>query len=936
MRLGLFFLCFVYFLLPGVHSAVAQETDRPSDLPTPTDTLDIPSRDTLAVPSEMLPPASDTLLAPSVAAPQSGDGELDQPVTFSAADSLVIVFDDSTGDVGSLFGQAGVTYGEAELKAYRIDILFDIDELRATGLPSDTGQVGRPQFAQGGEAFVGNRLAFNLATERGRVVGARTNIEDGFIQAGVVKLSRDSTIYVAEGAYTTCDCEEDPSYTLRSDRMKIVDEEWIYTGPIQLFLFNIPTPLWLPFGFLPAREGRRSGPLPPRYGEDERGFYLRGWGWYQAISDYMDLQVEFGLWTLGSWQVAPLYRYAKRYQYRGQLGIDYGRSRSGESDDPDFQKYSTTSVRWNHSQEISPTSSFNANVNLSSQNYLRAVSEQYDDRVRQTIQSSVRYSKTWRQAGRNLGVNMNHRQLLSTGSVSATLPSVSFSQSARKPFQREATSGASERWYERITYSYNSSLDNRYAFDPLTPAELSGRPDSSEAADVSWVEAMFSPSRFRQATGDDAPFETKASHRISSSANFTVNRIPIIDKVFRLYLAPNFNYTEDWFLRTERRRFDEDAGRVQRDKVSDWLALRQFSAGISSNTTFYGTFPLRVGPFQGLRHTVRPSLSFSYRPDFYDPFWGYTDTYINRDGAEERYAIVSGVQQGVQQAISFSVNNVFETKRVRPDTTEAQNQRPETFQFLNLDFNSSYNVAADSFKLAPLQLSARTRLLDQIDLRASSTFSPYALSDARTREVDRFLFQESRFGLARLTRLNVSLNTSFQSSRSGASRPRTEPRARQSGSPLDFAGDAPLGAGDPLQSSYYDTPTGYADFAIPWSLSVSMTYNYFRTFQGSGEQRRLEDDFNAIVNTNFDFNLTPNWKIQGRSGYDFKQQELVYTSLSILRDFECWEMAINWVPFGPYQSYSFDLHVKSGHLRDLLRLRQPRSDVQGQFGRLVQ
>ncbi len=936
MRLGLFFLLLAYCLLPGVRTAEAQDADRPSDLPVPVDTLDVPLRDTLTARSDELLATPDSPQAPNLSAQAPGGNELDQPVTFSAADSLVIVFNDSTGDVGSLFGQAGVTYGDADLKAYRIDILFDIDELRATGAPSDTGLVGRPQFAQGTEAFAGNQLAFNLSTERGRVVGARTNIEDGFIQAGVVKLSRDSTIYIADGAYTTCDCEEDPSYTLRSDKMKIVDQEWIYTGPIQLYLFNIPTPLWLPFGFLPAREGRRSGPLPPRYGEDERGFYLRGWGWYQAISDYMDLQVEFGLWTLGSWQVAPLYRYAKRYGYRGQLGIDYGRSRSGERGDPDFQKFSTTSVRWNHSQEISPTSSFNANVNLSSQNYLRSVSEQYDDRVRQTIQSSVRYSKSWRESGRNLGVDMNHRQLLSTGSVTATLPSISYSQSARKPFSRELRSGLSERWYERITYSYNSSLDNRYAFDPLNPDTLRAHGDP-EAVDISWLEAMFSPDRYRRATGNDAPFETRASHRISSSANFTVNRVPVINRTFRLNVAPNFNYTEDWFLRTERRRFDEEAGRVQRESVSDWLALRQFSAGVSSNTTFYGTFPLRVGPFQGLRHTVRPSLSFSYRPDFFDPFWGYTDTYLDPNGVDVRYPIVSGVQQGgVQKAVNFSINNVFETKRVRPDTTDQQGRLPETLQFLNLDFNSSYNVAADSFKLAPLQLSARTRLLDQVDLRVSSTFSPYALSDARTREVDRFLFQETRFGLARLTRLNVSLNTSFRSGRSGTGRPLTEARARQSASALDYAGDPPFESGDPFRTPNYNTPDGYVDFAIPWSLNVSMTYNYFRAFQGFGDERRLEDDFNAIVNTNFDFNLTPSWKIQGRSGYDFKQQELVYTSLSILRDFECWEMAINWVPFGPYQSYSFDLHVKSGHLRDLLRLRQPRSDVQGRFGSLTQ
>ena len=82
----------------------------------------------------------------------------------------------------------------------------------------------------------------------------------------------------------------------------------------------------------------------------------------------------------------------------------------------------------------------------------------------------------------------------------------------------------------------------------------------------------------------------------------------------------------------------------------------------------------------------------------------------------------------------------------------------------------------------------------------------------------------------------------------------------------------------------------------------------------------------------FDFALTPKWRIQGNSGYDFERGELVTTRLYIVRDFECWEMSFNWVPFGDFQQYGFDLHVKSGKLRELLRIQQPRADVRDRFG----
>ncbi|RMF61895.1 MAG: LPS-assembly protein LptD, partial [Bacteroidetes bacterium] len=256
---------------------------------------------------------------------------LKEPVRFSARDSLIVTFDDVAGDTGTLYGESHVAYGDVVLSAYGVTILFDRRELQAFGLPVDTGMVGRPRIQQGSETFSGRILAFNLQTERGRVVGAQTRIEDGFIRAGIAKVKEDSVIYIKDGAYTTCSCVDDPSYSLRSSKMKIVNKKWIYTGPLQLYLYNIPTPLWLPFGFLPAQSGRRSGPLPPQYGEDEFGFYLRGWGWYFALSDYMDLQLKGSLWTRGSWGINALYRYNKRYTYSGQLEVDFSRLRRGES-----------------------------------------------------------------------------------------------------------------------------------------------------------------------------------------------------------------------------------------------------------------------------------------------------------------------------------------------------------------------------------------------------------------------------------------------------------------------------------------------------------------------------------------------------------------------------------------------------------------------------
>lgn len=846
-------------------------------------------------------------------------GDLSAPVRFTAADSATVTLG-AGGDVGSLFGSATVEYEQTLVEAQRIDILMDREELRASGVPGDT--LGRPRITQGAEVFTGLEAAFNLRTRRGRFVAAQTEYEEGFITAGVVKAVEDSTLFVRDGVYTTCECVEDPSYSLRSDRMKIVNRKWIYTGPIQLYLYNIPTPLWLPFGFLPAREGRRSGPLPPSYGEDEFGFYLRDWGWYFALNDYMDLQLQGGFWTLGSWETSTLYRYRKRYGFDGQLQLDIGRFKTGESGDPGFTVRRTSAFRWNHNQEIGLSSNFSADVNLSSSSYLRAVSQDYDDRVRQDIRSSLRYSKRW--SGQSLTVQASQRQVLSTGAVNMTVPSVSFSQRSFKPLQSSnGTPGRSERFWEKLTMSYSSTLTNRYDFAPLPDEQLIERGDSA-AIGISWFDAFLDPAEYRRATGDEEQFDFEVSHRIPLSAPFTVRSLPPFGTI-NLNLSPNFTYTEDWFIRTEDRMLSEDSSSVVVGSTPGFFALRQFSAGASAGTIFYGTFPIRAFGLDGVRHTVRPDVSFSYRPDFSAEKWGYTDTYIDANGNEVQYALVDGVQRFRQETLTFSLNNTFESRRASVDTTATRDARRQnrTFKLFDLNASTGLNLAADSSRMNDIRLTARTRIYDRVDVDFRSVFSPYALN-AEGEQIDEYDFS---FGkpLGRLTSANLTVRTSLRSSRGSGNRPLTAPRAGFPGSG-SMGSPGALGAPNPAQlQNTFRTPT--SDFSIPWSLGLDFTYGVRRF--------GFESTRSAILNTSFDLSLTPNWKVTGRSGYDFEQKQLATTNLALARDFDCWQMSFNWIPFGRYQSWGFDLHVKSSHLRDLLRIRQPKSDVKDRFGSVL-
>lgn len=856
---------------------------------------------------------------PHLVAAQDG-GTLDSPIEFSARDSLVLHFGSDLGDRGVLTGNASVSYEGIRLTAHFVDLLFEQDELVAYGISTDSGQVGSPVFSEGSETITGARLAYNMVTGRGRVTAARTQFEEGFIQAGIAKVREDSTIFIRDGLYTTCNCgpDETPSYSLRARRMKIVDQKWVYTGPIQLFIFNIPMPIWLPFGFLPYQEGRRSGPLPPQYGEDERGFFLKNWGWYLALNDKMDAQIRLGIWTRGSWQINPSFRYNQRDGYSGNLNVDFLRERSGERNDPDLVTRRTLSVRWSHSQTFSPTSRLSANVNLTSSSYLRTVSDQYTDNIRQSIGSSIQYNRTLR-GGRSISVNIRQQQVLSTGSVDLSFPQFSFSQTTKSPFKREV-GGRNQLWYERLQYSISSRVNNRYEFRPISDEKLIANGDTlanGQPVSYPWYEALFDEEKYRIATGrDEGRFRFNATHRVPISAPFAIQRLPLLGQL-RLNLSPNINYSEEWFISTERQKLNS-AGQTETIPEQGFFSLRQFNAGVSANTTIYGLFPVKVGSYRGLRHTVRPRVGFSYRPDFSSDIWGYTRTLLDDTGqavvdtlesgiTPRRYPIVRGVQSGLQNSISFGLDNTFETKKINIDSTGSDQTR--VLKLLTVNLSGSYNFAADSLRMSSIRVSARTNILGKMNVNFSSTFSPYKLNPDGRRMINDFVFSLRNFAFARLTQLSVRgsmrLRGQLRSTTTADSPPSQMPQ---------FGATSFATGGMANQFPSVGGLGGSQD----WSLDLSFVY------QISRPQRILRRS--ATVNAGFHFGLTPTWRVRGQTGYDFEQKKIVTTSLNLSKEFECWNMGFRWIPFGVFQSWGFDLHVKSGRLAEFLRFQQPRAD----------
>jgi hypothetical protein len=208
-----------------------------------------------------------------------------------------------------------------------------------------------------------------------------------------------------------------------------------------------------------------------------------------------------------------------------------------------------------------------------------------------------------------------------------------------------------------------------------------------------------------------------------------------------------------------------------------------------------------------------------------------------------------------------------------------------------LNIGASYNFFADSLNLSDISISGRTRLIDRLSVVFNMNLSPY-VQDSLGRKLNRWLVNESK-QLTRLTTADVALTLNLNG------KSKQVPYQSNKGTPEEVA-------------QINAQPMAFIDFNIPWNLMVSYNLRLNNTNSATDATRIIQ-----TLSFQGDVSFTPKWKIGFSSGYDFVQNDLSYTSLSIYRDLHCWEFSMTWVPFGAQQMWSFDLKVKSSVLQDL-------------------
>jgi hypothetical protein len=379
-------------------------------------------------------------------------------------------------------------------------------------------------------------------------------------------------------------------------------------------------------------------------------------------------------------------------------------------------------------------------------------------------------------------------------------------------------------------------------------------------------------------------------------------------------LAPTVVYRDVWYFKTIDKYWDDTINEVVTDTISGFDSYREYSAGISASTTVYGMLNFKKGKIQALRHVMRPSVSYSYRPDFsnyYDEYQASIDPEDIREYTRFENGIYGTPSKGLSSSIGMSLNNTLEAKVASKDPDDDE---PRKIKILNnLNLSTSYNIAADSLNWSPLRMTAGTQILkNKLGINLNASFDPYALNANGSRIG---IYNINNGGsLLRFTNANLTANYSITSKDIG----KDAKSSSGSGSGGANADDGPSMFGESLTNRNQQINTDEEKVKkttlykteMPWDLRVrySLTYN----------NTRAQNDITAnSVQISGNLEFSPKWRVGVSSGYDFESSGITYTQLRFERDLDSWRFSFNWVPFGDRATYYFFIGIKSGPLSDL-------------------
>lgn len=791
-------------------------------------------------------------------------------VTAVADDSATM---DMSHNISHLYGKVQVNYEDMQVNHGQI--VYDQAANKVVAAPSvdaslDTGILKKGTFTQGKEKFAYDSMQYNFKSKRAIVRNVQTQYGEGYMHSEQIKRNPDQVIYGTHSIYTTCALDT-PHFGIVASRIKVVPDKLIVSGPANIYIMGVPTPLFIPFALFPISQKQKSGFVIPTYTiEQARGLGLLNGGYYFYLNDHIDLLAQTNIYTKGSYAISAVSNYGNIYHYRGGFTVSYAYNKTGEDFEPGASTKKDFIINWRHASDAKarPGSTFNASVQLGTSTFYSNNSYDPNQILQNQYSSNISYSKTWQNKPFGFTISALHSQNTTTKEIDVTIPAVNFHVTQVNPFTSKKRIRA--KWYDKVTFSYTADLLNKAVF----------------------YDSTFNPSKFSSSN-----FQSGIRQTIPVSASYNIFR----------YINMSFtaNYNEYWLTEKLERGYSATDSKIDTIRNNGFYTARDYSAGVNFSTRIYGMKLFKKGGLRGIRHVVTPSVGLSYHPDFSSNPYGYyyqarLDTTYNY--YQQSYFVTSPIGQpvaGKAGLINFGVGNNLQIKvRNGSDTTGSGLKNVTLID--GLSFNGSYNMAVDSFNWSNMGVAFRTNILDKINISSTASYDPYAVDYNTGRRLPQTRAELGE-GFLKFRTASASLGANFHSKPAG-------------------------GAGNPTNSEEYARImrnagyNEYVDFNIPWSVNINYTLNANNAYTPWSKRDSLQLTHNFTMQG--ELQVTPRWKLSVNTGYNFTYKQLSLTSIDIFRDLHCWAMHLQTFPFGPRKSYNFTLNVKAAVLQDLKLMRR--------------
>jgi len=802
------------------------------------------------------------------------DDSMESRVKYSCTDSIVA---DLITNKISLYGAAIVEYEGITMSADLIEMDTEKKEVYCIyTLDKDGNRVGIPKFEDATESFTAATIRYNFETEKGYIEELKTQQEEIHLHMGAAKRHNNDEIHFTQGKFTTCDLDE-PHFHFQLSKAVMVPNERIATGPMNLWIKGIPTPLGLPFSVIPTKDQEaESGLITPMFiPVSQYGFGFQDLGYYFPIKKSELIQTTFygSLYSRGTFELKNQTDYKKRYKYNGLLNLGYSSFR--QPFPADSIRNQKIVVQWRHQQEAkaNPYWRFNSSVNFQSDNNgktnLDPLSQQY---YQNNFNSDINLIRSFPGKPVTIGLKAALKQNSASKNLDADLPTLNVNVNRFFPFKglRKNSIGG-DKFYEKIGVTYALEAKNR---------------------------AIFNDSLLRDQRFDliQNQFQNGIQHRLGMSYP-----LQLFKKIVTLNTTANYNLRMNF--QSIEKRYDLDKNAIVNDTLRG-LGISQdasFQTELSTNLYAYYSF---VGKGEmKMRHVLTPRVSMRFQPNtssyktetlgplnkevYYSPF----ESSLYREGVGRDIGL-----------ISYSLNNTFELKHKDKKDTVSGFKKTRIIDALSISGN--YDIFKDSMQFSDISLQLRVAPIKGLSIVSRADISPYAW-DQNGLAYDKFAIDNNQ-GIGRLSSANISTTYTFTSSESRDKINNTQQK---------------IGDHWGADYQYYAmNPHEIIDFAIPWK--INLTHTYFVSLNNTNPKERFNQNQNLVVSG--DVSFTERWKVGVNSSYDLKEMNLTQTRLTLTRNMHCWQLSFYWTPVGGQQSFLVRFNATSALFQSAkLELRKP-------------